>query len=81
MKIRTEKQNKILKRKTKKIKWNKSGSPPRKVMFSSTVTFLLFMGKEVLSKCMHDALFIAAVSNGSQKLVWKQHEEFKTLIF
>ena len=30
---------------------------------------------------MHDALFIAAVSNGSQKLVWKQHEEFKTLIF
>ena len=32
---------------------------------------------------MHDlyALFIAAVSNGSQKLVWKQHEKFKTLIF
>ena len=27
---------------------------------------------------MHDlyALLIAAVSNGSQKLVWKQHEEF-----
>ena len=49
MKTKKEKQNKILKSRTKKLKWNKSGSPPRKL--SNTITFLLFMRKAVLSKC------------------------------